>query len=348
MRLLHLNDRLSARGGADQHLLSVVREQVRRGYDVQLGVGRIDGTTQAPCPVIEISPLSAMDRVDTALPAADVIHIHNVMNPAIISLGNVMTVQDHRTFCPGRGKLTLSDRVCRDAMALDTCAGCFTDDAYFATILARTQRRLDALANPRLVVLSDYMRGELQQVGLDATVIPPFVDDLDVEAPATDPPCVLFVGRVVAAKGVFDAIEAWRRSGVQLPFVVAGTGRERSRAESLGADVLGWVDRDRLAGLYRSAAVVVFPSRWQEPFGIVGLEALAASTPVGAWESGGVADWHPGPLVPWGDVDALADALRAAVDTPPNVLNTARDFDRDDLMDRLDAVYRQTRGIERR
>ena len=35
------------------------------------------------------------------------------------------------------------------------------------------------------------------------------------------------------------------------------------------------------------------PSRWQEPFGIVGLEALTLGTAVAAWDSGGVREWHP-------------------------------------------------------
>jgi glycosyltransferase involved in cell wall biosynthesis len=59
------------------------------------------------------------------------------------------------------------------------------------------------------------------------------------------------------------------------------------------------------------------PSRWQEPFGIVGLEALSFGVPVVAWESGGVREWHPGPgLVEWGDVDGLARALAEAVTRP--------------------------------
>jgi glycosyltransferase involved in cell wall biosynthesis len=78
--------------------------------------------------------------------------------------------------------------------------------------------------------------------------------------------------------------------------------------------VRGWVDRAELARLYRGARALLFPPRWQEPFGIVGIEALSFGVPVVAWESGGVAEWHPGPgLVRWGDVPALARALREVV-----------------------------------
>ena len=105
---------------------------------------------------------------------------------------------------------------------------------------------------------------------------------------------MLFVGRLVEAKGIRDAIDAWRRSGLELPLVAAGTGPLRRQVEAEGVEVLGWIDRRRLSATYRRAAVVVMPSRWQEPFGLVGLEALTLGTPVVAWDSGGVCEWHPG------------------------------------------------------
>jgi glycosyltransferase involved in cell wall biosynthesis len=194
-------------------------------------------------------------------------------------------------------------------------------------------------------VLSRYMREELVAAGVPANgahVVPPFVHGLDPGATASGPPCVLFVGRLAETKGVRDAVDAWRRSGVDLPLVLAGTGPLRgelsSRAERTpGLELLGWVERDRLSALYRRARALLMPSRWQEPFGIAGLEALSFGVPVVAWESGGVAEWHPGPgLVRWGDVEGLARALAEAVDrrvtTPPS-------FGRDEAVGRLLAIY---------
>ena len=122
-----------------------------------------------------------------------------------------------------------------------------------------------------------------------------------------------FVGRVARSKGVYDAAEAWRLAKLDVPLVFAGTGPERGRLEELGFEVTGWLDRAALSALYQRARAVVMPSRWQEPYGIVGLEALAAGVPVAAWDSGGVREWHPGPLPAWGDVDGLARAVRDAV-----------------------------------
>jgi glycosyltransferase involved in cell wall biosynthesis len=125
---------------------------------------------------------------------------------------------------------------------------------------------------------------------------------------------------------------------VGLPLVVAGAGPLRPDLERRGANVVGWVDRAGLAALLARARVLVMASWWQEPFGIAGLEALANGVPVAAWDSGGVREWHPGDgLAPWGDVPALARAIREQVGrraAPP------AGFEREPLMARLDAVYR--------
>ncbi len=350
MRILHVADRLSDRGGADLFLIGLL-DALADGHDLHLAVGRDDGTASPPCPVSVVPGLDSRTRAGTDLAPLlerqrpDLVHVHNVVNPAVLEwaadLDAVMTVQDHRFFCPGRGKWTADGRVCGDAMGRDACGGCFDDPSYFEGALELTTERLEALKRMRLTVLSSYMQRELMQAGVAAeriAVVPPAAHGLDLEARADGPPCVLFVGRAVEAKGVRDAIDAWRRSRSDLPFVVAGTGPLRREIEAAGIEVLGWLDRRRLSATYRRAAVVVMPSRWQEPFGIVGLEALTLGTPVAAWDSGGVREWHPGGelLAPWGDADGLARAVRVA---PGRRVDPPRGFERDLLIRRMEAVY---------
>jgi glycosyltransferase involved in cell wall biosynthesis len=96
------------------------------------------------------------------------------------------------------------------------------------------------------------------------------------------------------------------------------------------------VAHDRLPRLLRRARALLMPSRWQEPFGIAGLEALSFGVPVVAWESGGMSEWHQGPLVPWGDVAGLARRLRDAVETRASMPSG---FERARLMAHLERVY---------
>ncbi len=349
MRLLHLSDRLTARGGAHRHLLGLLEHQARE-HEVVLAVGARETGLAAPCRVVEVAGLEAREARPADLePLArafrtDLVHVHTVVNPLALEWAAgrpaVMTVQDHRWFCPGRGKWTLAGEVCRSALSREACAPCFEDRAYFEATWELTTARLAVVRRLRLVTLSEYMRAELRAAGCDGPidVVPPFVHDLPGGAAPTGPPGVLFVGRLARAKGVWDALEAWRRARLPLPLRFAGTGPERQALEQAGAQVLGWLDRAQLAGALAAASVLVLPSRWQEPFGIAGLEALQHGLPVAAWDSGGVREWHPGGdgLVPWGDLDGLARALRRLAGTRAAA---PAGFEREPLMARLAGVY---------
>ena len=76
---------------------------------------------------------------------------------------------------------------------------------------------------------------------------------------------------------------------------------------------LGWLSHEETLALYRQAAVVVVPSVWEEPFGLVAVEAMATGVPVCASRIGGLADivrdGETGFLFSPGDAAELADRL---------------------------------------
>jgi glycosyltransferase involved in cell wall biosynthesis len=138
----------------------------------------------------------------------------------------------------------------------------------------------------------------------EVRVIPSGVDVPARVGEPTDPPEVLFVGRLSAEKGILDLVQA----AEGMPLVVAGDGP--LRAQVPGA--LGFVPHHELGPLYERAAVVAVPSH-REGFGVVALEAMAHGRPVVASAVGGlldiVVDGETGLLVPPGDVTALRAAL---------------------------------------
>lgn len=97
----------------------------------------------------------------------------------------------------------------------------------------------------------------------------------------------------------------------------AERGRLAALADSLGVTDrvhFGALEREELADAYRAADVVVFPSEWAEPFGLVPLEAMACGTPVVATGVGGSGEYLVDEtnclLFPPGDDRALADRIR--------------------------------------
>jgi glycogen(starch) synthase len=117
---------------------------------------------------------------------------------------------------------------------------------------------------------------------------------------ADDERIVFFVGRLVREKGVNLLLAAVPRVLAQAPktkIVVAGRGPALesllSQVRRLGIEqhvhFAGYVDDTTRNGLYKTAAVAVFPSIY-EPFGIVALEAMAAKVPVVVADTGGLAE----------------------------------------------------------
>ena len=138
----------------------------------------------------------------------------------------------------------------------------------------------------------------------------------------------MFAGRPDREKGVGVLMEAWRRrvfrrrpprssssAGIQAPL---GPGRRRGGPP--GVSCIEPVPPERLRELYADADVLVVPSittpTFREPWGLVVNEAMnrglatIASDAVGAVAGGLVRDGHNGLVVPAGDSDALARAMR--------------------------------------
>lgn len=116
-------------------------------------------------------------------------------------------------------------------------------------------------------------------------------------------PRLLFVGRLHRDKAcdvAIDACSQLRRRGLQATLTIVGTGEaaERARLEDRvrTQNVQGAVAFDEararreLPAIYRGHDVLLFPSRWQEPAGLVPLEALACGLPVVAHPTGGACE----------------------------------------------------------
>ncbi len=325
MRILLLVDSLSARGGALACWLDLLGA-LSETHTLRVAVGEGGPERHAGwpdgVPCLRARALAAADAeegdlagLEPLLDWAEAVLVQNVMNPRALARAvdtgkAVVTVQDHRLFCPGPGRTLPDGSRCALPMGDEPCAACLPDSGYRARMLAVTAARREAIRGARITVLSRYMADELAAAGLrGARVLPPWVEVGPLRTSAGEG--YLLGGRLVAHKGPELGWEAWRRSGVRAPLSVAGAGRLLGGLD--GAEALGWLDRGALRAALRRARALLFPARWQEPFGVLGLEALAEGTPVIAMDTGGVAEWaaEGAILVPPGDLEAMAEAIRA-------------------------------------
>jgi glycosyltransferase involved in cell wall biosynthesis len=162
----------------------------------------------------------------------------------------------------------------------------------------------------------------------------PYQDDLFVHRPevARDRDLV-FLGRLVSDKGVDVLLEALvhlRQRGLTPGLTIIGSGsdevalrRQTSALDLDGQVVFAGAKQGRaLAELLNRHKILVAPSRWREPFGVVALEGLACGCVVVGSEGGGLkAAIGPGGCTfPNGDVNALADRLEGLLRQPERLI----------------------------
>jgi glycosyltransferase involved in cell wall biosynthesis len=129
---------------------------------------------------------------------------------------------------------------------------------------------------------------------------------------------ILFAGTLEPRKGIDDLVAVWRSLPAPRPrLVLAGDAGWGVRLPA-GIEVTGYVPRERLRQLYRTARLFVYPSR-SEGFGIPPLEAMACGAAVVATRVGAIPDYagDAALLVDPGDLDALrAAVVRLLRDAP--------------------------------
>ena len=230
------------------------------------------------------------------------------------------------------------------------------DRLVFRTFVPRSARRAE-----RVLAVSERTKRDLVEhyrIPEEKIVVTPNgVDPIfqpNGSAPS-GPPYVLFVGGIQPRKDPVTAIEALARVDGDLRLVLVGDekrggGELRSAIRRLGlerrVELAGYVEHEGLASLYRGAACLVFPSRY-EGFGLPVLEAMASGTPVVATTAGAVPEVAGGAavLVEPGDPEALAEGIREALRDRERLvaagLERARRFTWEKTARRTLEVYRE-------
>jgi glycogen(starch) synthase len=137
---------------------------------------------------------------------------------------------------------------------------------------------------------------------------------------------LIFVGRLVSDKGANLLLEAMAMLDAKPRLTIAGDGPERGHLEKLAADLellprvefVGSQTSHQLAALLRQHQILVVPSLWREPFGIVAVEGIACGCVVVGSAEGGLAEaiGPCGLTFPNGDARALTGILARLLADP--------------------------------
>ncbi|MFE9406610.1 glycosyltransferase [Streptomyces sp. NPDC006530] len=276
----------------------------------------------------------------------DVVHVHNVfplLSPAVLAacadarVPAVATLHNYTQVCPP-GTLRRDGRPCTECVGATPLPavrhGCYRGSRLATVPLAvslAVNRRRWWSGVERFLCISAAQRDVLVRAGMPSerlAVKHNFVPEPGIRR-AGGGEHLLYLGRLAEAKGVPLLMAAWDElaagGGVGVPLVVAGAG-------PLEGEVAAWAagrDDVRYVGLYdpaqcrqaiARAVAVVAPSTWQEAFGLVVVEAMAAGVPAVAAGHGAfvelVEDGVAGLLHRPGEAASLASCLRRITAEP--------------------------------
>ncbi len=345
--VLLLTPRWTRDGGVSAHVQTSAAALAADGVEVTVAVARVENEERPTGVRIVCAPR----MFDASLPPAErlaelvgetpeLIHFHQVDVPELVAHlrpNAAVVVSAHAyTACPSGVHYFRPGQECARAHG----------PACFANMLGRgcahtrhlktlprkyrnSLRGLRALQQADVAIsYSTAVDRHLADNGISRRAIVPYFPTMGA-APGqghAERRRIVFAGRIVAPKGVGVLLRAARR--VEAEFRICGDGREleamRALARRLGLErrvtFTGWLDGPALARELAAASLVVMPSVWPEPFGLVPIEGFAAGRPAVASAAGGVGDWLEhgvnGFGVPPGDADALARALAELVADP--------------------------------
>lgn len=290
-------------GGLEQHAHQLALSLRARGHWVALVHGGKEGRDPQAF-------AAAFDRVAAldapgSLRGVEAAWIHKAASVAeLLPFGDLplaIAVHDHDLTCVRTSRtVPLGRTPChRPPGAACLLQGCAVVTRRSPFVL---RSRLAELAERGpLVACSRYLADQLVAAGAApgrVRVLHPLPpEDSRPLAPRPRTQSLLVAGQLVHGKGVDFAIEALAHLP-EATLEVAGDGPSRAALERQArrrapgrVRFHGAVAPERMAQLYDAVSVVAVPSRWPEPFGMVGIEAMRRARPVVAAAHGGIPEW---------------------------------------------------------
>jgi glycosyltransferase involved in cell wall biosynthesis len=377
LRVAFLTPDWNPNGGIATHVRLAAAALVAAGHRVHVFYRNpSDGVTVPGVSIGQLHRATAESMEQLMAFRPDVAHFHGLNDIPLETrvLAEFAAIKTFHVFdyCPSGTKFHhAADRNC----TFGTSIACVARQGYLRCTLSKrptvwwrhyrqaSARNAHNRAFARIIVASQFVKDEAVRTGYDAAQITvlPYFTSLPSASSAPRPNHVLFVGRLTREKGVdllFAALEKLRGDWT-CTVVGDGPAAEGVRADAVARGIAdrvtfaGWLNGAALAAELDAASVVAVPSRWPEPFGIVGLEAMAHRRPVVAFRVGGIPDWlddgAAGFAIAPFDTAAFAERVQWLFDRPGEAAlmgqagraRVERDFDSRAHLDRLVPLYQE-------
>lgn len=264
-------------GGVESVVSALTEALVARGHDVTLFCAPGSRSTATVATILDHARPHDIER---ALYESDHVARAFALIDTAESGARFDVVHDHSGFTA----LAMADRI--DTPVVHTLHGCFTPST--SAFYAQHGHKASLVGISR-AQLSSAPSG-LRTVGAIANPID--LDAWPLQEAKSD--YLLWIGRMTEVKGPHRAITAARLAGV--PLILAGVIQPGEQA-FFDREVAPHVDGERVRfigevggsvkrSLFAHARALLMPIRWDEPFGMVMVEALACGTPVIAFAEG--------------------------------------------------------------
>lgn len=339
MKILQVNDRYNLQGGVEEYIPYISRKLAERGHEVFVlfEEGQTSAGSNPKFFKLDFSDLAGLEALVKKLDP-DVANLHNLQDPYVVQKINqlvptVRHIHDHRVVCPGFSKFYLSDETACPLPFSPRCAlNAYTKKCATrrpAKLLEKMKAKPFELrvnqALPKILVASEYMKGELVKNGFDPkkfVVMPhPIEPPKAVSVPVEYGDFILFVGRLTVEKGLKYLLRAMVKVSSDVKLKVVGDGPERVEDQELTPSLglssrvtfTGWIPYQKVCQLYARCRFLVFPSVWPEPYGRTGPEAMMFEKPVIGFRAGAVPEWlkdgENGFLLEPRDIEGLAEKI---------------------------------------
>ncbi len=349
MKILLINDYGTATWGAELQILSLRENLKKYGHDARLFSSNAQLVKQSPVlsdyscfgcnsrfqvfsQTINLSCYWKLKKVLRDF-KPDIIHVcmflwqlSPLILPLIKPFPSLYQVVVYKAICPIGTKILPNGHRCNYTPGkVCLTQNCLTPQSWTVLMLQRQLWKRWKHDFNLVVALNHQMKMQLEQESLSPVkVVYNGVEKREIRPVLTNPPIVVFAGRLSSEKGVKILLAAFSQLVATLPtaqLLIAGQGDEEDRLHQLAQKLgllenvtwLGYLTRQDLENKFNCAWVQVVPSLWDEPFGNVTIEAMMRGTAVIASAVGAqpeiIDEGITGFLVPPKDASALAKAL---------------------------------------